>query len=118
MLPPGPLAAAAWRPVRRGERQYISALPPRNRPPREIRRARMHYSFSGGRVTGASAGNREETRRPGVSAGQRLRREEAMNDKDALHRREIMKLFGATALAGLAPSGAGAQGKTVRLGVL
>jgi NitT/TauT family transport system substrate-binding protein len=36
----------------------------------------------------------------------------------AVHRRHLMKLFGVTALAGLAPSGALAQAKAVRLGVL
>ncbi|HKH34655.1 MAG TPA: ABC transporter substrate-binding protein, partial [Beijerinckiaceae bacterium] len=41
-----------------------------------------------------------------------------MSFKSVPHRREIIKLFGAAALAGLAPAGALAQGRTVRLGVL
>jgi NitT/TauT family transport system substrate-binding protein len=41
-----------------------------------------------------------------------------MDFTGAVDRRRVMKLFGATALAGLAPAGALAQGKTVRLGVL
>jgi NitT/TauT family transport system substrate-binding protein len=41
-----------------------------------------------------------------------------MASASAPRRREILTLFGATALAGLAPAGSLAQGKTVRLGVL
>ena len=41
-----------------------------------------------------------------------------MGSVSALRRREIIKLFGAATLASLGPTGALAQGKTVRLGVL